>query len=1077
MYNLELRKKVVQLLKPWCGYNEDVKDSILLRVYITVKMMQVVGIAIPGKAYEQVRKNAAAFEFAVLKLDRFPASEEMQVIYKGLGSISLRDYLTYVVPESVCDPHRTVSLLEKHLPEKSEAEWIHHIIQIRRLGYQVNSFMRSMDGESTENFLDRLYSVYSGLEKGTPLPKDLFLKLYSAINAFELRSGELQPSAIGFSATELENLMSILTDELQMTRAQQIELVARFFISKDQAAQIIDDETLYNFIVCKDRKARTKKVNKALRLIAKIPPLELLCAISTRKKASSVSVTKRTEGLLLANDVTLENGFVYPLFKNNIGYGEDSAILLMYPSMHFIRKLFDDTSMRDRKLTIVMQDRNEVKLLMYQTEHAPYAWRLGERIRFESDKEFDLNHCNYDKIFLFGNNLPLAQQQTTLRKMIATLKGHADLYALMSSVVAEEAGLRFGEPTDPFIQRLRTIALIPQGINNSTHPRRKIWIHCNGAAETIMQRYFTIHSFTLDTTMKTQAISRMENGRLNLDRSKISDLPGSIRNKFSEELMARRAVGRTRNMAFSHEITPDIPVWCSRSFPKGLEGHPRLEAYVCLPPEEENKYRYYPDKGEVIQSTKKHTTSVPRTDIVDWLENVYPFSTVQQRHTAAQIKELGTEYALKPAISIRDEIIQRYTPILKGQNIAFRTFWYIYPNLKDYYRESDYQVLCQLMGTVIGQLRLRDVTSDICENLLMELEPDVPETVLWRNYTILSVAMEKAVSFGYCKENPLEDALRDRKLRNKLFAQVRKQLVKKHLTMPEFRRLLQSVLKKIQEGKYEYVGVLIRLLTGLESNIVCALRWCDLCSATSFVGKFFVITRQLSNDGKEVSGFSDAEDYVCYPVSALLDELLMEFKERLPGVSDKEQIVNSILRLYVPATKKYITPSKLTALTKETIKDLEIADNYFNLAYDERTFRKINLNKYVGDFVRENFRYWATEVAQLNPDELAYLLRNSAPSTLGHYYCDFMSESALVAIAEKLSRIERALLQSKPPAARRFAKKRTNRCSFSTKSEDGYRKKVSMELYGQAPMEVKADSPFGVTIVATELMEEEGEWN
>lgn len=1076
MYNLELRKNVVQLLQPLLGCKENVKDSLLLRAYATVKMMQATGIAAPEKAYELLRKTTSAFSLAILKIGRFPAPAEMQILYWELAGISLLDYLTFVVPESICDPSRTVSLLEQYLPEKSIAEWIYHIIQIRNLGIQVSSLKNTADGESVSP-QDQIYAVYCGLEKGSPLSKDFLLMLYSAINTFELQLKELKPSAIGFTVADIEKLMDILTDELQMTREKQIELVARFFVRKEQAVQITEDETLYNFVACKNRKERIKKVNQALRLIAKIPPLELLCAISTRKKVSGVSVTKKTEGKLLANDVTLENGFVHPLIMNNFGYEENAEILLMYPSMHFVRKLFYDKSMRYRNVTVVLQDRNAVDLLRYQREQSQYAWALGKHIQFVAADDFILKDGNYDKIFLFGNHLPVAQQQKQLREMVGSLKESTDLYALMSSCATENAGLRSPCPDDRFVQRIRAIALIPQGVNNSTQPRRKLWIHCNGAAGTIMQGYITIRAYTLDTTLNTQAITRMENGQINLERHKIPDLLGSIRNMFEKELLERQAVGRSRTMAFPYEITPDILAWCNCTFPKGIGGNPRLEAYVCLPAEEQKMHRLYPDKGEIIRTTKKHTTKIPLKDMMNWLETDYPFSTVQQRHATAQIKELGIEYELKPAISIRDEIIQRYIPILKGQNIAFRTFWYLYPNLKNYYNGSDYQVLCQLTDTVIGQLRLQDVTAEDCEDLLVELAPDAPEAVLWRNYTILSVAMEKAVSFGYCKANPLADALRDHKRRKKLFAQARKQLVKKHLTKPEFKHLLHSVLRKVEEGQYEYVGVLIRLLTGLESNIVCALRWCDLCPATSFDGKFFVITRQLSNDGNEESGFSDVEDYICYPVSALLDKLLMEFKKSLSGISDKEQIVNSILRLCNPATEKILTPAKLTVLTKKAIKELGIEDNYFNLAYDDNTFRKINLNKYVGDFIRENFRYWATEVARLNPDELAYLLRNSAPSTLGHFYCDFMNEASLVAIGAKLSRIESTLLQSKPPMSRRFTKKRINQCSFTSRSEDGYRRKVSLELSGQVSMEVTADSPFGVVISATELQEEEGDWN
>lgn len=498
MYNLDIRKEVVSLLNPLCGCIDNVKDSYLFRAYITIKAMRLEGSDSPRKAYEQIKKYAESFEFSILKFRRFPDPHELETIYDFFMRITLCDFLTYAIPEAVCDPHRTIILLEKYLPEKSEMEWAHHIIQIRKLGYQIHSAKSFVGGKNNEDFQAHLYSAYCELEKGDKLPQKLFQKLYSAINSFELLPSELQPSTIGFSIKDIEDLMGILTEKLQMTRDQQKALVTRFFISKAQASQIIDEETLYNFVVCKDRNQRTMLVTKALRLIAKIPPLELLCAISTRKKTSGVNVVKKTEGLLIENDAMLENGFVYPLLKNNIGYEANNTILLLYPSMHFIRKLFSDRQMRNRKITIVLRDQNEVDLLMYQKEQDRYAWTLGKNIRFVTDK-FYQNDGNYDKIFLFGNNMPVATQQSTLRQVIECLKAQTDVYALMPSSVLEKDGLCFGEQYVRLVQHIQTIALIPQGINNSTHPRRKIWIHCNGATEAVTQRYITIRSFTMDT--------------------------------------------------------------------------------------------------------------------------------------------------------------------------------------------------------------------------------------------------------------------------------------------------------------------------------------------------------------------------------------------------------------------------------------------------------------------------------------------------------------------------------------------------------------------------------------------------
>jgi chorismate mutase len=535
---------------------------------------------------------------------------------------------------------------------------------------------------------------------------------------------------------------------------------------------------------------------------------------------------------------------------------------------------------------------------------------------------------------------------------------------------------------------------------------------------------------------------------------------------YASEVLSRRAQGKTKDRPISHDITPDILVWCSSSFPKGKD-KPRLEAYVCMPSERENV-----ERGEIIQSTKKHTTQVSESDMLNWLENIYPLSYVQQRSTDAKSVEEDTKQ-IKIEISIREEIIDHYTPSLRNKNIALKTLWYLYPDLSNKYTGSDYQVLTEMMHTVIGQQRVCDITSESIEELLLEVYPNINETALWRNYKILSIAMEKAKAEKYCAHNPLEDALREEKLRRKLFAQVRKNMVKKHLEKPELKLAYREIVSKIKDGQYEYIGVLIRLLTGLESGIVCALRWRDMVQYPCFNVAALAIIRQVSNDGKEISGFSDSEDYIHFPLSDGLRARLEEFQKKLGDIPDDTRILDSIVTLSSGAGKP-LTPSRLNDLTKGILSKFKVEDNYYNIAYGNNEFRKTNLNKYMGDFIRENFRYWANKEAKLLPAELSVLLRNRVDSTCGRFYCDLQNEASLAIIAAKLSRMECLFMQAEQPVAQRAVTDRVYEYESEVMPQNGYRQKVFLEFLGDSMVEVCAHSPRGIWSSATNLTDKEG---
>lgn len=1080
MYNSSARNYILNILSPIMNVQDNIKDSTLLQFYSLICEMRKVSANEPDIAYQKVITAFSQYSESIYRI-RIPIpADSYKTISRELSRLSYLEFLTHVVPSLVCNPQRTMIALQSIKPGMSYIEQTHHIIRIKLIAYKMDGITEK-DGHSNtgyDDILDNLYDAYTAQKYNATLKRDEFLRLYSSINTFELSPKALSPKSrgAGFKDKDLEDLMVILTDQLQLTRAQQLDLVAKCFINKMQATDIIPLVQTYNFTCYKDILERKRLVQKAHRLMARIPPLELVCAISTRKKLGSVNTKKGTEALVVPNDVMLETGFIYPTFKSLIGLEKENRILLVSPSAFFIRTLLEDALLRERNITIAIQDDNAAALLRYQVDEKIYA------TQFDKDniipvttfiRQLEEKRLPYDKVFVFGNNLPVEQQQYLVGNTLNAAENDTDVFALLSTYAIDNVSPLSVERIR-LMPYLKTISLIPQGINNSSFPKRKMWVHFNVNVPD-ENSVVKVYAYTLDTSIKTQAISLLREAPLEIPRSELAQLGQSIRKCYSHEIMSRRAQGRTRAMAFSHEIAPDIPVWCSRSFPHGKEKNPRLEAYVCMPAPDEKVLRGFSARGEVIKSTKKHTTQVPESKVLDWLQNTYPFSSVQQRNNS--VKRLDEELQgpqLKTEISIREEIIEYYTPLLEKQNIALKTLWYLYPNLSNKYVASDYQVLTEMMHTVIGQQRVCDVTSELMEQLLIEEYPDLSESALWRNYKILSIAMENAKQYGYCHHNPLEDALQEEKLRRKLFAQVRKQLVKKHLEKSELKMAYHAIVSKIQAGQCEYVGVLIRFLTGLESNIVCALRWCDMVKAPYLDVAYFVITRQVSNNGQELSGFSDTEDYICFPLPAGLRSLLENFRARLHSIPDETRIMDSIIAIEANAPKKAFTPYRLNQLTKSILNEYRADDNYFNVAYGDHEFRKTNLNKYMGNFIRENFRYWATDVARLLPAELSYLLRNRVNSTCGRFYCDFQNEASLAIIATKLSRLECLFMQGTPPITQRESSSNVQEFVGVLNSNNGYRQKVSIEIIGNSSVEVYVHSPRGIQSSASIIVDKEG---
>jgi hypothetical protein len=979
-------------------------------------------------AYKKVRKENSLYKFAFLPPKLVQNSNEFPPAYNGFVALSLEQFLRFIVPDLVSDPDRFLSSFEEkfgkvadHLPLMA-----HHIVQVKKSALNnispattnTNGANPVRNSDSYNDVIQKLYRAYCDMEENASLrlaPSDFF-EFYTSINLYTLDNRELNGGPpIGYRSKDLDAVLDIFNNKLELTKQDQIETLYRFFVKNEQAVELLADQKTYAFTHTKDISERRNLLYKALTLLAKIPPLDVLCALSIAKKSCSLQGKARTESAIGRNDITLENGLIFKLFTSSLTIDAqlDESIAIFFPSAFFIRKWTADKSLQGKKVVFILPNDAMCGILSYHYSNPDYAYALGNNVTFlsyDAWKSASNLSTNFKKVLLFAHGMSLAEQSDWYASIKKFASVSIDIFALIGSYEFENALSPFSqELADPQIH-IDSIALIPQGINNSTTPRRKIFLAASYSLTVQTALAPTrVYSYTLNTDLKVQALYPLPDV-VEVDSRDLVGLYKSIRQLYKEEILKRRAAGRQKIAAFSHPFTPDLDIWCNKSFPKNNSDRPRIEAYMCLPPDPDKRDKGFLERGPMIKETRKRATKIPEDELFSWLENCYPFSKVQPRRSTQQSQSVsGSD--LIPSLDIRNTIINVYTPIMAGQNIALKTFWYLYPNLEDLYSARGYRLLSEMVLTEIGQLRIDDFTPEVTEQLLLTCYPDESQDLLWMRFRILSLAITQAVNQGYSKKNLLLRAVNDRSVQDKLFAQVRRALVKKHFTQEEMLQAFTAIDKRIQEGKSEYIGVLIRLLTGLESNIVCALKWKDLQQITDYNLFKIMVTRQVTNDGTTFKGFDSLQDYRCVPcvlsLKKRLEEHLNKVKQMVPGrvrledipIVNTQAAISHGKQCYLP-----YSPRELEARSREILAEIGISDRIVEVPDRSSGTKETNLNHYGGDLFRENFRHWAIQAAKLTNDEVQYLLGNKPETTLGTYYCDFLNDASQLTIFTKLQR-------------------------------------------------------------------------
>lgn len=807
---------------------------------------------------------------------------------------------------------------------------------------------------------------------------------------------------------KIDECLTVVFDKVDVPRARLIR-ACYDAVSKeiDPSNSMTRELPVYNFTKLKKLGARAKTLKKDFGTLLNYDPLDVLCAIKYKNaihlKGSHDVRSKKTGGredLILPNDVTLEIGYVFPQFSDVLS-GENQNILVYLPSPHFIRYHINNVD-RTLPVTFVVENDDVSGLLSTISNFAKgKARRCVSVAQWRS--QYEENREVYSSVLIFVNRASASETQELIQLLKDSEASNIQMMALMPGQYMEgETGKDLRRELTERCT-LDEVVIIPQGINNSAKPKRKVFLKArlNPTAESVAP--IRIQSLLLGDDPKRQhQYLTLGETCLELAPQDFVGTDVSFRAFCTAQMLARKEQHRESSIPF--DITPDITGYFVMHEEPQHPGKVRIQAYVKETMKENGTYCE-------TENSRKRVTSISPEDVYDWLENSYPYETIHHRHKTAAGQDNGEYEQLEEDISIRDVIIQASSIRLAGENITLETLAYLYPDLEDYYTEREYEEFMMMVrGTGIGLLRVQDITTEVCEEQLQRDFPGASDVRLWRYFRIISTALAHAVRNGYCYENELRQAEKDRTVRDRLFQQVRNALTKKHLDADEMSHAVYECITRIHDGHIEFIGVLVRLLTGLEGDIVCGLTWGDLINDLIFDLYQLVISRRIAGKTGIRTAFTKTKQYRSVPCMDILAEELLFVREEIQSVlgrgDDLSQIplVTSMERILHGEKYQWMQPSELAGYSQEILRTIDLDKRVLLIWNQNKGYRETDMNEYLGDVFRENFRFWGLMAARLSEDELSFLISNQPETTLGRYYVDFFNAATTFSMYRKLQR-------------------------------------------------------------------------
>lgn len=767
-----------------------------------------------------------------------------------------------------------------------------------------------------------------------------------------------------------------------------------------------------------------------------------------RQTLSSLYMKNKKESLI-------ENHILYYLFASNLDCSRDdvnySGAIILDPSPFFIQKWMKDSALKNVYTLFVFTNENLSRFWEKQLE---FQTNFGAIYYLDLEKylpEFaDLNN----QVFVFGNHLSDIGMK------------HYLIYYLLQKIPFES--FCFYDYDQNVLNNLEMqtifkgndlseIHLFPAGINDVNQRQRSSFLKFISGNH---QSKFNVTHYTLNKDGEYQALSPRLYSQ-DLSQDKFFGKKESIRKIYNDAFkLSTRRTSQERNAAKLFRFTEEISVYYTSSFDSKNNSY-RVGAYVTEPRLLKDGSRDFSSKVK-LPLTLKNCRQSSKEKIETWLNLEYPYSLKKSENP----------------VDIQKEICMVYREVYRDCPITLKTF--VYFNTKSFYNkfgERQMKILSSLCDTNLGRTLMDNISSMMVNDVLDDLYENVDDdNKRYQAKALLSNIIDQAIKDKHASINQIKkEVIEERHSKDKAFYQSREHLTIKYFSQIENIKLYREIKKNLdKDGRY--LGAYLKLVTGLESNIVCALQWRDFVPLHDYNegnDKFqLIIRKQLYNDGSDFVGFSRKESYRKVPCSKELTEVLLAQRQKRLSEYETTNIKDidnhSIVEgdHLIKGITKVITPSNLSTFCGKLVKKLRKGYSLISEIPDSKKGTiETDFLSYGGDIFKSNFQHYGLYRANFNEGELDYLMGRKTDTPFARNYCDFGNDAAQLVLGVKQNRFMTIFMEENEPETKLTQLTSDSEMSIRYVSEKSKSSSVSivatLSLLNHDNLEISIESDYG----------------
>ncbi|WP_446787604.1 hypothetical protein, partial [Macellibacteroides fermentans] len=653
----------------------------------------------------------------------------------------------------------------------------------------------------------KIYLEYVSTHAFAPLKKREFENIYNSVNCYAIDENWLAKNSL-IKPETISRISQIFNNELMASKAQQRKYISAFY-KKTTMDEMMSKfpKSVFSGLNDHERQKKLKEV-KIEALKAAGNPLNALCIVDAGKKT--------TEGIrtIPANDTMLECILIYNIFKNSVDLSLKSvtSCVVVGPSPFFIKQWALDDEVIGYPVTFIIENEDERDALNVHFQNRSYSGANKKEIEVRSFDEFadevkDNKELKYRNILVIGSGIS-GNNRKRLRELCLKFSKYRQRLFYFGP---DEDLVEFAGEIGSRDFAVKEACLIPHGLANVKTPKYKTFWICESNPKVMTKVIKLYRALKVNNKGDMQRISITDAKTTPIDKESLIATGNSLR-KECERVERGEDSRPKRDPAKRVFFSPEIEVWYNVS---SKHGKTRVEAYVRSSSDLEKA-----TKRNRIDESRKHIGRIKEDEVLSWLKFTYPFSTASKKDDSKS----------DITIKIRDVIAKEYRDAYEKQSgddfssISFRTVWFIFPEIGEQLSPDEIQLLQNIAMGPLGELNIVDATADEFADALENYD-ELSQNK--RALNLISILLDFAVRQGFCRLNVVDQAIREGTSSRKQFRIIRSNLAKKSLTKVEFLYLLSAIRRELDNNNWKYLGVLIRLCTGLQGNIVSALTWDD----------------------------------------------------------------------------------------------------------------------------------------------------------------------------------------------------------------------------------------------------------